>query len=553
MMPTFSGSRSRWIAYALLACVLIWFAGLEYRGLFMPDEGRYGDIAREMVDSGDWVTPRLNGLKYFEKPPLQYWATAGAFALFGVDEWTARLWPALTGLLCIAFTAFAALRLAPGSSWIVAALALAGSWGFFLGGQFLTLDMGLTFFLTAAMLAYALSRREALSPGAQRGWVLLAWAAAAGAVLSKGLVGVAIPGLALAVHVLVERDLSPLRRLHWIAGLSLFAAIAVPWFVLVQLRNPEFLRFFFLHEHFERFLLPDHHRPGPWWYFFPVLLAGLWPWTPAVPAAIARGWKAPRAEGFRLDRFLVVWAGVIVVFFSASHSKLPGYILPALPAIVLLFARQYPALSERARRAPALAAVVSGAVLAVVAAGLLVVNEHLPWKATEAEYSVWLLGAAIALSAAGFAALELRRRAQQEASLAVVALGSLLAAQLALSGTHLVDEHYSAERLIEPIVGDALRFPRDAPFYSVKSYDQSVPFYLGRSVTLVGYKDELAPGIAAEPGKYVGSVDEFLGRWREHDEAFAIMSPRLYEELKVEGLPGTVLARDSRWIIVARR
>jgi 4-amino-4-deoxy-L-arabinose transferase-like glycosyltransferase len=285
----------------------------------------------------------------------------------------------------------------------------------------------------------------------------------------------------------------------------------------------------------------------------PVLLAGLWPWTPAVPAAIAGGWKAPRAEGFRLDRFLVVWAGVIVVFFSASHSKLPGYILPALPAIVLLFARQYPALSERARRAPALAAVVSGAVLAVVAAGLLVVNEHLPWKATEAEYSVWLLGAAIALSAAGFAALELRRRAQQEASLAVVALGSLLAAQLALSGTHLVDEHYSAERLIEPIVGDALRFPRDAPFYSVKSYDQSVPFYLGRSVTLVGYKDELAPGIAAEPGKYVGSVDEFLGRWREHDEAFAIMSPRLYEELKVEGLPGTVLARDSRWIIVARR
>ena len=551
MMPTLT--RSRWIAYALLACGLIWFAGLEYRGLFMPDEGRYADIAREMLDSGDWVTPRLNGIKYLEKPPLQYWATAGAFALFGVDEWTARLWPALTGLLGIALTAFAARRLAPGSPWAPTALALAGSWGFFLGAQFLTLDMGLTFFLNAAMLGYVLSRREGLSPGAQRNWMLLAWAAAACAVLSKGLVGVVLPGLALAVYAAVERNLSPLRRLHWLAGLALFAAMVLPWLVLVQHRNPEFFRFFFIHEHFERFLLPDHHRPGPWWYFVPVLLVGLWPWTPAVPAAIARAWKAPTAGGFRVDRFLVIWAGVIVVFFSASHSKLPGYILPALPAIILLFARHYPAMSERLRRAPALAGIAGGAALALLAAALVVMSERLPWKLVQAEYSIWLLGAALALSVAGFAALELRRRAQQETSLAVLALGSLLAAQLTLSGTHVLDEHYSSERLIEPIAGTSLRFPGDAPFYSVASFDQSVPFYLGRAVTLVGYKDELAPGIAAEPGKYVGSVDEFLGRWREHAEAFAIMTPRLYETLRLQGLPGTVLARDSRWIIVARR
>ena len=551
-MPTLPVSRSRWIACALAVCALVWFAGLEYRGLFMPDEGRYADIAREMLDSGDWVTPRLNGLKYFEKPPLQYWATGAAFALFGFDEWTARLWPAITGLLCVAFTAFAAFRLAPGSSWILAALALAGSWGFFLGGQFLTLDMGLTFFLTAALLGYALSRGEGLAPGEQRNWMLLAWAAAACAVLSKGLVGAVIPALALAVHALLERDLSPLRRLHWVPGLALFAVIVLPWFVLVQHRNPEFFQFFFVHEHFERFALQNHHRPGPWWYFVPVVLVGLWPWTPAIPAAIARAWKAP-AAGFRLDRFLVIWSAVILVFFSASRSKLPGYVLPALPAIVLLFARHYPGLSERLRRSPALAAVASGAVLALVAAGLLVMSDRLPWKAIEADYSIWLLGAALALSVAGFVALDLHRRAWREPSLAVVALGSLLAAQLALSGTHVVDEHYSSERLIEPIAGDSLRFPRDPPFYSVACYDQSVPFYLGRPVTLVGYKDELAPGIAAEPGKYVPSVDEFLGRWRDHDEAFAIMTPRLYEKLKLDGLPGHVLARDARWIIVARR
>ncbi len=180
-------------------------------------------------------------------------------------------------------------------------------------------------------------------------------------------------------------------------------------------------------------------------------------------------------------------------------------------------------------------------------------SERLSWKAFDAAYSSWLFGAALVLTAAGFVALWLDRRARHEPSLAAVGLGSLLAAQLVLSGTHLVDEHYSSERLIEQIAGDKLRFSRDAPFYSVASYDQSVPFYLGRSVTLVGYKDELAPGIAAEPGKYVGSVDEFLGRWHADADAFAIMTPHLYEKLSREGLPGHVLARDARWIIVARR
>ncbi len=111
-----------------VSVVLVWFCGLEWRALFSPDEGRYADIAREMLQSGDWVTPRLNGLKYFEKPPLQYWATAVAFALFGADEWTARLWPALTGFLGMVFTALAGARLAPRTRAVETALMFAGCW-----------------------------------------------------------------------------------------------------------------------------------------------------------------------------------------------------------------------------------------------------------------------------------------------------------------------------------------------------------------------------------------------------------------------------------------
>jgi len=548
-----SGSRSRWIAGAFLFCAVIWFAGLEYRGLFTPDEGRYADIAREMLDSNDWVTPRLNGIKYLEKPPLQYWTTAGAFALFGVDEWTARLWPALTGFLGIVFTAFAGLRLAPRSPWLPTALIAAGCWGYFLGGQFLTLDMGLTFFFTVAMLSFALSRRPDVSPSAERGWMILAWAAVACAVLSKGIVGIVIPGLALLVYLAIERDLSLLRRLHWIPGLCVFAAIVLPWFILVQQRNPEFFHFFLIREHFERYLLPNHDRPGPWWYFGPVLLIGLWPWTPSIPAAFAGAWKAPALSGFKLDRFLVIWACVVVVFFSASHSKLPGYVLPAVPAILLLFARHYPAMSERLRRAPAFACVASGLALALLAAALPILSERWSWTEFDPHYAIWLFAGALSMSAAGLAGLRLHRRAADEASLAVVGLGSLLAVQIALSGTHVLDEHYSSERLMEAVVGEKKQFPREPPFYSVASFDQSVPFYLGRPVTLVGYKDELAPGIAAEPGKYVASVEEFLGRWDGHGEAFAIMTPHLYEKLRQQGLPGRVLARDTHRIIVARR
>ncbi|HMH17944.1 MAG TPA: glycosyltransferase family 39 protein [Burkholderiales bacterium] len=545
-------STSRWIASACLILSLIWFSGIEYRGLFMPDEGRYADIAREMLNSNDWVTPRLNGIKYLEKPPLQYWATAGAFAAFGADEWTARLWPAVTGFLGIALIAFAGFRLARGSPWILTALTVAGCWGYFIGGQFLTLDMGLTFFLTAALVGFLLSQR-ADGLRAERGWMIFAWAAMACAVLSKGVVGIAIPAMALLSYMAVERDLSPLRRLHWAPGLAAFAAIVLPWFVLVQQRNPEFFHFFFIYEHVERYLLPDHHRPGPWWYYVPVLLVGLLPWTPSIPAAFVKAWRTPDASRFRVDRFLAIWTAVVVVFFSASSSKLPGYVLPAVPAILLLFARHYRALSERARRAPAVACVVAGVVLALLAAVLPTVGANRTWPEFDPGYAIWLLAAALTLSAAGFAAFRLFSGGREEASLAVVGLGSLLAVQLALSGTHLLDARYSSERLVESVVGEDLQFPREPPFYSVAIFDQSVPFYLGRPVTLVGYKDELAPGIATEPDKYVNSVGDFVGLWQEHGEAYAIMTPQLYEKLKRQGLPGRVLAQDARRVIVARR
>src|SRR3954453_12841688 len=191
-------SGSRWVKRLVFAGVFLfvagaWFGSLELRGLFVPDEGRYAEIPREMLASGDWITPRLNDLKYFEKPPLQYWMTASSYLLFGEDEWTARLPAALNGFLAILMVWYTGRRLWDIRTGTLSATLLIGSWAYFLAGQYLTLDMTLTACLTFALCSFLLAQRQ---DGIHRNkWMVAAWLATALAVLSKGLVAVVLPAL----------------------------------------------------------------------------------------------------------------------------------------------------------------------------------------------------------------------------------------------------------------------------------------------------------------------------------------------------------------------
>lgn len=545
---------TRLTLFALVAAVVVlWFSALELRGLYKPDEGRYAEIPREMLATGDWITPRLNGLKYFEKPPLQYWMTAAAFQVFGPDEWTARLWTALTGFLGLMAVAFVGARLFGPATGRDAALVLAGSWGYFVAAQYLTLDMGLTFFLAVAMLAFLAAQRPEEPPAAARRWMLVAWAAMALAVLSKGLIGLVLPGLALGAYVIVQRDASPLLRLRLAAGLAIFLAIAAPWFVLVQASNPEFFEFFFIREHFARFALPDHGRPGAWWYFLPVLLVSALPWTPMLPAVLLRAWRSQQSEGggLNIDRFLVCWIVVIFAFFSASSSKLPAYILPVLPALALLLARHGSQLPAAVQRAPAVTLIAIGMVVGLAVPVLESVERFAAVRDLLVHYEAWLLCAATILVVAGSVAWY-RTRHEGRLPFAPLMLGSLMALQLGMLGMHVFDEHHSSEELIERVAGEAKQFRRDVPFYSVSTFDHSVPFYLGRPVTLVRYRGEMAPGIASEPEKHVETVEDFERLWLSHDRAYAVMGLAQFEALRRAGLPMRVVDRDARSIVVER-
>ncbi len=539
-------------SYALLvAFALAWFATAGSRDLFNTDEARYAEIAREMVASGDWLTPRLNGLKYFEKPPLQYWVTAAAFEAFGETAWSARLWTVLTGFAVLLATLAAGARLLGPAAGATGALVLGTSLMWFGMGHFASLDMGLAAFLSLAVTAFALAQRDAASARARRNWMLAAWAASALAVLSKGLVGMVLPAGALLAYVLWQRDWRLLgARLHWGAGLALFLALAAPWFVAASLANPEFARFFFIHEHVERFLTVEHGRYEPAWYFVPVLLVGFAPWTLALPGALAAGLRREPQARFQPQRFLFAWIVVVFAFFSASHSKLASYILPLVPAAALLAGDWAARVRPRALAWVAAPAAVFGAALAWLAPRFAAASASpvLP-AALLAGFLPWVVGAGLALAAAASLAALAAWRGARAAALVCLAAGGAGAALAVLVGYQALAPVYSARQIVERVRPQLDAAPR---LFFFDTFDHSFLFYARRTATMVIYKDELAAPIGWQPGDYIASADEFARAWQAAPGAVALMRPREYDALAARGLPMRVLARDPRRVVVAR-
>ncbi|MFN7835342.1 MAG: phospholipid carrier-dependent glycosyltransferase [Burkholderiaceae bacterium] len=517
-----------------LGFIVIWLLGLGFRVLIKTDEGRYAEIAREMLVSGDWLTPRLNDLLYFEKPPLQYWATAAAFAVFGLQDWAARLWTGLSGLLAIAITGWCATRLYGAAvGWLSAAM-LASCLGFFAMGHLSALDMGFSAMLTVALCAL-LTANRGTTERVRRRWMLVCWAGMALALLSKGVAGIVLPATVLVIYVLTTRDWTAWRKAYWRSGLVLLLLIAAPWFILLSQRQPDFARFFFIHEHVERFLTPGHAREGAWWYFGPILLAGLFPWTLLLPAVLAQGWRLePRtetADRFQPTRLLWIWSVTIFVFFSFSHSKLPSYIVPIFPALAILAARQWLNGTARARHTVMLTTLGLG-VLAL--AFSVYYRLSMPGDDLYSRYAAWLIGAGAVLATA--CGMLWVRRATTAPFIQGMALATaaLIAHSLILWGHDTYGQMVSAKNLaaeLRPLIS------ADDPVYSVKTHEQTLPYYLQRPVTLVAYYDEFSFGLRQEPTKGIARMDDFLARWRNPTQAWAYMKPDTYHALVKAGVP----------------
>ncbi|MDO8413087.1 MAG: glycosyltransferase family 39 protein [Gallionellaceae bacterium] len=540
-----------WRAISLLLIVtIIWFGTLDYRKLVKPDEGRYAEIAREMAVTGDWVTPRLNALKYFEKPPLQYWATATAYTLFGEHQWTARLWSALTGFAGLFWIGFVGIRLFGREAGQYAALLLLGSMLYSMIGHINTLDMGLTFFLTVGISSLLLGQQVSAAPHTRRNWMWLAWIALGLAVLSKGLIGLVLPGAALVVYAVLQRDWGLWKRLHLVTGLLLFLLVTVPWFILVMKANPEFFQRFFIYEHYTRFTTKELGRYEPWYYFIPIVLAGILPWTLLMFDTVLRTWKGSGdGKKFNAARFLLIWIAFVYLFFSVSGSKLPSYVLPIFPALALLMGKQLAEMNTRRifwLTAPMIA-------VALVLFGLAPYMARLADTPLKQEmhgnYANWIMVAALIWLLGIVTTLVMLRRDRKSTAIWVLALSSFLAAQIMLCGHNTVARGRSSYHIAEAI--RAYVTP-DIPFYSVAGYEQTLPFYLKRTFTLVAYQDEMGFGIKQEPARWIPDIASFAQVWRDQPAALAIMPQDIYPQLQQQGLPMKIIFADTQYIVVSK-
>jgi len=560
--PRLAHARS-WLLPAVFITILggAWFCSIGLRSLISPDEGRYATLSLGMLQSGDWITPRLNGLLYFEKPVLQYWLGAIAFNFLGVSEFSARLWPALAGFLTVLATGFTAARLWGRESGLQA-LAICGSMTWILGNSlYLTLDAGLTLWLTIALCSVLLARRTEVSAKESRNWILLAWVAIALAVLTKGLVGIVIPGATLVLLCLWQRNWSWWRGMHWLPGSVLFLAITAPWFVAVSSRNPGFAEFFFIHEHFARFLTKVHRREGAWWYYIPLLLAGALPWTGLVAALAPRLWRdvfAPvkavgeeSLESARVaqQRALVAWSAFTFAFFSLSGSKLPSYILPMFPALALLMSIRARELSASSMRWN-LWILIGVWLLAVLVSTQAhrFAGPNSPVSVLEPMAHAIRMAAGIFAAGAAIAWFCLRQ-SRVTAAILSLALSHVLALVVVLGSHDSFGQLKSAE-----IPAKRLQSYVDAatPVFAVRSYDQTLPFYLRRNVVLVEYEDEFEMGQRLEPNKSIARLEDFLQRWSELPKAAAYMTPATWQELQQRRVPMRVVYQDPRRVVVVK-
>ena len=544
----------RWWAWVLLAAC--WLITLQVRPMLDPDEGRYAEIPREMLVSGNWVTPRLDGLKYFEKPALQYWATASVYSVFGVRNWTSRIWTVGLGFGCLALIYAWLARLYDRRSAVAAVALLAISPYFGIIGHLDLLDAGLAFWLTAMVLAF--TRAQCAQPGSapERNWMWLSWAMAALALLTKGLEVYVLAGLALIAYTVLERDARPWRRLHPLSGIALMAAIGAPWFIVVSLRNPAFAHYFFIDQHFERFLTDRAKRIEPWWYFIALLAIGAFAWLVPLARASRSAWReAGPVAHFKPLKFLLLYSGLTVVFFSISDSKLATYILPVFPTLAALtgvaVARRPGSLERTAR--------VAAGLTLFVAAGLLVYSQHRNGLIPGAAIG-WALAAAVAAAIAAAVSWGRGRLAEAPAEAGaegtralvrplVIALMYIFVWQALLCEYTVIPPSRSAYQLVQQVKHDV---HPDTVLYSVGQYRQTIPPYLHRLLILVGFRGELGFGERRQPGLMTATPAEFVRRWDASRDAVAFFNPEIWKKYRSRGLPGRVIARDGFTVAVSR-
>lgn len=556
-----TGLSKVWAVLAIVLLLVVYLGRLHGYPFQDPDEGRYAEIPREMIESGDWLTPRLNYVKYYEKPPLLYWLTATSFTLFGQNEWAGRLVPALTGLATIWMT-FALGKAAFGvrAAWLSLGL-LATAPLFFGLAQALVIDMLLTACTTATLASFWFAHR-AVDPLVKRRWVLAVAVSAALGVLSKGLVALVLPGMVALALLVLWRDWATLRALVGWRPIVTFLAIAAPWFVLVSRAHPEFAYFIFVREHFERFAAEVGHPEGPF-YYVPVMLVGPLPWS--VWALLLVFSRSARHAFGRIPAeprtFLLVWAGFMFVFFSVASSKLATYVLPILPAVALLLGAWIDELLDREPEIVSRYVTLTGRIVGVVGIAFIVAATIVwplaDWFSAQfhvpADYLVYGARAVLATGLALFATAVTLRRREAAGDLP----GPRMAVLIAGAGFALIASIEAREvvKTARSLAHAFVEHGREGDLLvSYRHLMQSLSFYAGTRVVQVEAENEIEHGAEYAPDRaewFWDDAERLKREWSSSRRIFLATSRRKYPGL--EGAldpPPRLLAQDHERMLL---
>jgi 4-amino-4-deoxy-L-arabinose transferase-like glycosyltransferase len=472
------------IDWLLLAgfCAFLFFFGLAYFGLTGPDEPRYAQVAREMLARHDWITPVLGGKPWLEKPILYYWQAMLVYRVFGVSDWAARL-PSAIDATSMVIAVYLFLRRFRPRMRLDGALMTASSAGVIAFARAASMDIGLAAAFTIALLGWF-----AWHETGEKKFLAIFYAFLGVGMLAKGPVAPVLAGVIVVLFAAAKGEWLLIKRTLWLPGILIFCAVVFPWYIAVQLRTPEFFRVFILEHNLARFGTNLYRHHQPFWYYLPVALLELIPWVAVILAAIyeiARAWRTEKREIARSEDafsiFLLIWLLVPILFFSISQSKLPGYILPALPAGTLLvteFLRRH--IDERPGIVLTLMHALAAALPVVPALMVqyLLFQHHLPWG----QATLISSGFAIALAAGIFFTLRSQPGWKVLRFVTLIPVAVAVAALLRI-GAPAVDASLSARPLATQIQRMENGVLPTAVFKVTRQTEYGLAFYRNQTIS----------------------------------------------------------------------
>lgn len=502
---------------------IFFFLLLGSRPLFIPDEGRYAEIAREMLARGDWITPYLNGIEYFEKPPLFYWLGALHLSIFGVNLWSIRSVNALFSILCCIATYITARRLyGRDAGWLASGI-LATSLLFFVMAHMVSLDMPLCTWLSMTLYCLILISRQNPSSKRHKQLCQLAALTCGLAVLTKGLVGLVFPLAITGLWVLITHEWRFLKQFNYVNALLVFLAVTLPWHLAISLAHPEFAHFYFIEQQFLRYTQEGIGHTQAFWFFIPVLIVGFLPWIFFLPQAIAQHFppNLKMRRAYQTQLFFLIWVGFIFIFFSFSASKLIPYILPLFPPLAIMVAR-YVTRALILRKHHGLLWGLSGLAiltLIILAASIIFLN-HVPVNNLPHARFFLYTSCSFLFFGSLFAiiCIQYRKHILGFALLITFVALALIDGIAAIPPIDTRSTWHLAKKL-EPLLQ-----PQDEVI-TFNNYYQDLPFYLQRRITIVNWKNELEFGMRyQDTSAFMINDLEFWKRWRSQHRIFVILA-----------------------------